>query len=57
MAGAQHVGTLKHKFLHYITIKMVLVIYHYQNNILVFCTLFFGSDKYRQQATAFSALA
>jgi hypothetical protein len=32
------VGNLKHQFLHYITIKMVLVIFHYQNKILVFCT-------------------
>jgi hypothetical protein len=38
MTGTQHVGNLKHQFLHYITIKMVLVIFHYQNNILVFCT-------------------
>jgi hypothetical protein len=43
MTGTQHVGTLKHQFLHYITIKMVLVIFHYQNNlnkILVFCTCY-----------------
>jgi hypothetical protein len=26
------VGTLKHKFLQYITIKNVLVLFHYQNN-------------------------
>jgi hypothetical protein len=38
MTGTQHVGTLKHTFIHYITIKTVLVIVHYQNNILVFCT-------------------
>jgi hypothetical protein len=38
MTGTQHVGNLKHQFIHYITIKMVLVIFHYQNNILVFCT-------------------
>jgi hypothetical protein len=38
MTVTQHVGILKHKFLHYVTIKMVLVIFHYQNNILVFCT-------------------
>jgi hypothetical protein len=38
MTGTQHVGFLKHYFPHYITIKMVLVIFHYQNNILVFCT-------------------
>jgi hypothetical protein len=38
MTGTQHVGTLKHQFLHYITLKMVLVIFHYQNIILVFCT-------------------
>jgi hypothetical protein len=37
MTVTQHVGTLKHQFLYYITIKMVLVIFHYQNNILVFC--------------------
>jgi hypothetical protein len=33
MTGTQQVGTLKH-----ITIKTVLVIFHRQNNILVFCT-------------------
>jgi hypothetical protein len=38
MTGTQHVGTLRHQFLHHITIKMVLVIFHYQNNILVLCT-------------------
>jgi hypothetical protein len=38
MTGTQHVGNLKLQFLHYITIQMVLVIFHYQNNILVFCT-------------------
>jgi hypothetical protein len=38
MTGSQHVGTLKHQFLHYITKKTVFVIFHYQNNILVFCT-------------------
>jgi hypothetical protein len=38
MTGTQHVGTLKHQFLHYITIKTGLVIFHYRNNILVFCT-------------------
>jgi hypothetical protein len=32
MTGTQHVGTLKHKFLQYITIKNVLVLFHYQNN-------------------------
>jgi hypothetical protein len=31
MTGTQHVGTLKTQFLHYINIKMVLVIFHYQN--------------------------
>jgi hypothetical protein len=35
----QDVETLKHKFLHLITIKMVLVIFHYQNNILFFVTV------------------
>jgi hypothetical protein len=39
MDGSQLVGTLKHQFLHYITIKMVLVIFHYQNNILFFLHL------------------
>jgi hypothetical protein len=38
MTVTQHVGILKHQFLHYVTIKMVLVVFHYQNNILVFCT-------------------
>jgi hypothetical protein len=38
MNVTQHVGILKPQFLHYVTIKMVLVIFHYQNNILVFCT-------------------
>jgi hypothetical protein len=38
MTGSQHVGTLKHQFLHYITIKMVLAIFYYQNNFLGFCT-------------------
>jgi hypothetical protein len=32
MTGTQHVGTFKHKFLQYITIKNVLVLFHYQNN-------------------------
>jgi hypothetical protein len=32
MTGTQHVGILKHQFLHYITRKIVLVIFHYQNN-------------------------
>jgi hypothetical protein len=32
MTGTQHVETLKHQFLHYITIKMVLVIFYHQNN-------------------------
>jgi hypothetical protein len=31
MTGTQHVGTLKHKFLQYIKIKNVLVLFHYQN--------------------------
>jgi hypothetical protein len=38
MTGTQHVATLKHQFLHYITLKMVLDIFYYQNNYLVFCT-------------------
>jgi hypothetical protein len=38
MTVTQHVGILKHQFLHYVIIKMVLVIFHYQNNIHVFCT-------------------
>jgi hypothetical protein len=60
MTGTQHVGTLKHQFLHYITIKIVLVIFHYQNNFKqtsCFLHLLFGSGIYRQQATTFSALA
>jgi hypothetical protein len=32
MTVTQHVRTLKTQFLHYITIKMVLVIFHNQNN-------------------------
>jgi hypothetical protein len=32
MTGTQHVGTLKHKFLQYISIKNVLVLFRYQNN-------------------------
>jgi hypothetical protein len=32
MTGTLHVGTLKHKFLQYITIKNVLVLFHCQNN-------------------------
>jgi hypothetical protein len=32
MTETQHVGTLKHTFVHYITIKMVLVLFHCQNN-------------------------
>jgi hypothetical protein len=38
MTGTLHVGTLKYKFLHYSTIEMVIGFFHYQNNILVFCT-------------------
>jgi hypothetical protein len=33
MTGTQHVGTLKHQFLHYIYIKMVLVFSYYQKII------------------------
>jgi hypothetical protein len=33
MTGTQHVGTFKHKFLQYITIKNVLVLFHFQNNV------------------------
>jgi hypothetical protein len=32
MTGTQHVGTLKHQFLQYITKKNVLVLFHCQNN-------------------------
>jgi hypothetical protein len=32
MTGTQHVGALKHQFLHYITIKIVLIIFYYQNH-------------------------
>jgi hypothetical protein len=32
MTGTQHVGTSKHQFLQYITIKNVFVLFHYQNN-------------------------
>jgi hypothetical protein len=57
MTGTQHVGTLKIQFLHYITIKTVLVILYYQKIFLFFAPLLFGSDIYRQQATTCSALA
>jgi hypothetical protein len=59
MTGTQHVGTIKHQFLHKIkiTIKMVLVIFHYLNNVLFFAPLLCGSDIYRQQAVTASALA
>jgi hypothetical protein len=40
MTGTQHVGTLKHQFLQYITIKWCLLFFIYQNNILVFCTCY-----------------
>jgi hypothetical protein len=32
MTGTQHVGTFKHKCLQYITLKNVLVLFHYQHN-------------------------
>jgi hypothetical protein len=32
MTGTQHVRTLKHPLLQYITIKNVFVLFHYQNN-------------------------
>jgi hypothetical protein len=32
MTGTQHVGTLKHQFIQYITIQNVFVLFHYQNN-------------------------
>jgi hypothetical protein len=32
MTGTLHVGTLKHQFFQYITIKNVFVLFHYQNN-------------------------
>jgi hypothetical protein len=57
MTGTQNVGTLKHQFLHYITIKMVLVIFITKIILLCFAPLLFGGDIYRQQATTFSALA
>jgi hypothetical protein len=38
MTGTQHVGASKHKFLHFLTIKMVHVILYYKNNFnLNFC--------------------
>jgi hypothetical protein len=46
ITGTQHVVTLKHKFLHYITIKMVFFITKIIFNI--FAPLLFGSDIYRQ---------
>jgi hypothetical protein len=61
MTGTQLVGTLKHQFLCYITIKMELVLFHYKNYFyLNSCFLhlsYFGSDIYRQQVTTFSTLA
>jgi hypothetical protein len=33
MTGTQHVGTLKHQFLYYMTIKIVLLLFYYQQII------------------------
>jgi hypothetical protein len=38
MTRTHHVVTLKHQFLHHVTIKRVLVIFHYQNIFQTFCT-------------------
>jgi hypothetical protein len=57
MTGTQHVGFLKHQFLHYIPIKMVLLFFITKIIFLFFAPLLFGSNIYRQQATTFSALA
>jgi hypothetical protein len=57
MTGTQHVGTLKHNFLHYITIKKCLLFFITKIIFLFFAPLLFGSDIYRQQASTFSALA
>jgi hypothetical protein len=58
MSGTQNVGTFKHRFHHYIFIKMVLVLLHYKNYIfdkaLLFARLLFGSEIYRQQVQPFA---
>jgi hypothetical protein len=64
MTRTQHVGTLKHKFLQYIKIKNVFVLFHFQINfemnsssaiwwqhLLVACSNFFKagvSGNYRE---------
>jgi hypothetical protein len=35
MTGTQHVGTLKHQFLQYVTIKNVFVLFPYRNNFKI----------------------
>jgi hypothetical protein len=61
MTGTQHVGTFRHKFLHYITINMVLacsfLAIFFLADFLFFATLLFGSNIYKQQVTTFSTLA
>jgi hypothetical protein len=59
MTGTQHVGTSKHQFLQYITIKNVFVLFHYQNNFEInySSALLFSGDINRQHVTTFSRLA
>jgi hypothetical protein len=55
MTGTQHVGTLKHQFLHFITVKTVLVIFHYQNNIFGFFTFYLEATSTGSKLQLFSA--
>jgi hypothetical protein len=58
MSGTQHVGTLKHQFLQYITIKNVFVLFFITKIILKWIIpLLFGGDIYRQHVTTFLRLA
>jgi hypothetical protein len=59
MTGTQHVGTLKHKFLHYITKKMLFLLFYYQQIIKLnscFLHLCYLVATSRQQVTTFSTL-
>jgi hypothetical protein len=56
MTGTQHVGTLKRQFLHYITIKMVLVLFYKKKKLTAFLgvlPLLFGSDIYNSKSELF----
>jgi hypothetical protein len=57
MTGTQHVGTLKHQFLQYITIKMCLIFFIKKIILKKIMPLLFGGDIYRQHVTTFSWLA